>query len=260
MSQTAACCADFYEMDWVQDLLGDSLHPGGLDLSRRLWKSLALPPGARVLDVACGTGTSAVMVAQEGGARVVAVDFGAKNLASASARARQAGVASQLEFVEASATHMPLADGLFDAVLCECAVSTFDDKAAAASEFVRLLKPGGLLGISDMAVEREIPSDLNRILGPWTCVGDARSVSGYRELFTAAGLTEMSADDETESLREMLRDLKRKLVVAGLGGAIIGASGAPASLAEMRDLLKRARTLVDDGTVGYWRITFRKSA
>ncbi len=257
MSETAACCADFYEKDWVQELLGDSLHPGGIDLSRRLWRSLKLPVGARVLDVACGTGTTAVMMAKEGGARVVAVDFGPKNLARASDRAREMGVAKQLEFVEASALDMPLADNLFDAVICECAVSTFDDKPAAAAEFARVLKPGGLLGISDMALNEALPPDLGLILGPWTCVGDARNVDGYREIFADAGMEEVSADEETEALREMLRHIKRKVIAAGLGGVIMGASGAPASIAEIRDLLRRSRALVDAGTVQYWRMIFR---
>jgi len=256
MSVQAACCADFYAENWVQDLLGDSLHPGGIDLSRRLWRSLHMPPGAKVLDVACGTGTTAVMIAKESRARVVAIDFGGKNLARASTRAREARVATQIEFVEASATDMPLASSLFDAAICECAVSTFDDKPAAAVEIARVLRAGGKVAISDMVLTAPLPSDLAPILGPWTCVGDARPLSGYLEIFAAAGLGAISAENESETLHEMLRHIKRKLVV---GGLMAGASGAPVSLTEMRDLLRRSRELVDAGTVQYWRVVFEKS-
>ena len=66
-SMTAvACCAAFYEQDWVQAVLGDSFHPGGTDLTARLVRGLHLPPNARVLDVACGIGTQAIGLARRG--------------------------------------------------------------------------------------------------------------------------------------------------------------------------------------------------
>ena len=71
----AACCAQFYEQDWVQDLLGESFHPGGPDLSARLVHSLNLPEGARVLDVACGIGTTTLMMARQFGIDPVGIDF-----------------------------------------------------------------------------------------------------------------------------------------------------------------------------------------
>jgi arsenite methyltransferase len=58
--EVKACCAALYESDWARLLLGDSLHPGGLALTERLGSLLGLGPGDRVLDVACGPGTSAL--------------------------------------------------------------------------------------------------------------------------------------------------------------------------------------------------------
>ena len=50
--ETAACCAQFYEQDWVQTILGDSFHPGGVDLTGRLIDSLYIDKSETVLDVA----------------------------------------------------------------------------------------------------------------------------------------------------------------------------------------------------------------
>ena len=63
-SDVKACCVGAYQRDVVGLVLGDSYHPGGLALTRHLGRRLALAPGQRVLDVASGPGTSAVMLAR----------------------------------------------------------------------------------------------------------------------------------------------------------------------------------------------------
>jgi cyclopropane fatty-acyl-phospholipid synthase-like methyltransferase len=77
------CCAQLYESDLARFLLGDSFHPGGLALTRRLGELLHLGPQSRVLDVACGKGASAVFVAEHFGCEVVGVDYSDQNVAQA---------------------------------------------------------------------------------------------------------------------------------------------------------------------------------
>lgn len=260
MNQTAAaCCAEMYEKDWVQELLGDSLHPGGLELSRRLWKKLPLgQPSVRILDVACGTGTTAIALAKEHGAHVIAVDFGEANLAKGVARAEAEGVSELIEWVHADARDIPLEDGVVDGVVCECAVSTFQDKRAVIAEFDRVVRQGGVVVISDMVVTGELPQDLAGVLAPWTCVGDALDVIGYQRLFLDQGLRAICSADETYALSELLLDLKRKLVVAAMGGVTVGLKDMGLSVADARDLLARSREVVDAGTVQYARMCFSK--
>ena len=69
-----SCCAALYETDYARLLLGDSFHPGGLELTERLGKQLGLRPGQRVLDVASGTGATAVFLAERFGCHVVGLD------------------------------------------------------------------------------------------------------------------------------------------------------------------------------------------
>jgi SAM-dependent methyltransferase len=269
------CCATMYEKEWVQELLGESMHPGGLDLTRRLWRKLPLAQsGVRIADVACGTGTTAVALAVEHGARVVAIDLGADNLRKTEARAALAGVAVQVECVVADAISLPLADDALDGLICECAVSTFADKAAVITEFARVVRPGGVVVISDMVVNAPLPSDLAGLLAPWTCVGDALPVEGYQRLFIDAGLRAICSADETPALQDLLLDLKRKLVLAAVGAASVQArnrllrdpvGGMTAGLAELdlsveraRELLAESKAVVDDGTVQYARMCFSK--
>ncbi len=70
-----ACCAAAYEQDLVALLLGESYHPGGLDVTRHLARALQRRPGQRVLDVAAGPGATACLLAAEFGADVDGLDL-----------------------------------------------------------------------------------------------------------------------------------------------------------------------------------------
>ena len=87
------CCASAYQRDAVALILGDSYHPGGLDLTRRLARSLDLRPGEKVLDVASGPGTTAFLLASEFGVVVVPSIV---TLASGSARCTRRPCSSSL--------------------------------------------------------------------------------------------------------------------------------------------------------------------
>lgn len=250
-----ACCAAFYERDWVRAVLGDSFHPGGTDLSSRLARELHLPHGAKVLDVACGIGTTASLLAGTFGSEVVGLDASAANVA----RAEGLAPCGSVRFVTGDAAALPFPDDSFDAVVCECAVSTFADQPRVAAEFARVLKPGGAVGVTDMVVAGDLPGDIAGVIAPWTCLAAARSVIGYQSLFLSAGLCAVGYADESAALRKLVADLKRKLLVAGLGrslGAVPGLDGLDVS--RLRDLLDRAGGLVRDGTVQYARFTFSK--
>jgi len=98
-------------------------------------------PGDRVLDVACGTGIVARRAAARG-ATVVGVDVNAQMLDVA--RAADPAV----EWIEADATALPLADDAFDIVLCQQGLQFMPDPAAALAEMRRVLAPGGRLTVS----------------------------------------------------------------------------------------------------------------
>ena len=235
-----ACCAAFYEQDWVQAVLGDSFHPGGTDLTARLVRGLHLPPNARVLDVACGIGTTARLLARDFGLNVVGLDASAVNVTKAEGLLR----GETATFVTADAARLPFPDDSFDAVVCECAVSTFADQPRVVAEFARVLRPGGVVGVTDMVVEGELPEDIAGVIAPWTCLAAARSVVGYQSLLLSAGLRVVEYADESSALRKLVADLKRKLLVAGLGrslGAVPGLEGL--DVAGLRELLNRAGEL-----------------
>ena len=259
--ETAACCAQFYEQDWVQTILGDSFHPGGVDLTGRLIDSLHIDKSETVLDVACGIGTTSMMVGDRCGADVTGVDFSEVNVQRARESASEKNAAVQ--FKTGDAMNLPVDDTEVDNLICECAVSTFADQTAAVKDFYRVLKPGGLVAISDMVLNGHLPEKLQTLLAPWTCLASAKSAAGYQQLFLDNGFVVTGYEDESQALLDMVLDFKKKLLVAGLGKTLATADGVPDVLAsldlgELKTLLDEARQLVNDGVVGYCRMTFAK--
>ena len=251
----AACCAQFYEQDWVVALLGDHFHPGGLPLTDRLIGGLFAGPDAHVLDLACGTGFTARRIAQATEARVTGLDYSTVNLA----RARSASEGLEaVRFVQGEAQALPFEDATFDAAVCECAVSTFGKKPSVAAELARVVRPGGRLAISDMAVYGALPQDIAAFGQGWACVDDALTVEGYERLFVNAGFVHESTVDESAALTEMIFTLKKKLLIAGLGDVAGVLSGMGTDLPHLRAMLARAKALVEDGRIRYARLLFRR--
>jgi len=184
-----SCCAAVYGIDLVGLFLGDSYHPGGIELTRRLADLTAVQPGEHVLDVASGIGTTAIFLAAERHAAVVGVDLGAAQVAKATARAAAAGMSDRVRFEVGDAERLAFNDHTFDAVINECAFCTFPDKASAAREAARVLRPGGRLGLTDIWVNPDrLEPELAGLIGRIACIADARPVAELRAILETAGL------------------------------------------------------------------------
>jgi ubiquinone/menaquinone biosynthesis C-methylase UbiE len=206
------CCARFYEHDLVRLLAGDSLHPGGLTLTERLGVLLELTPRSRVLDVAAGTGTSAAFVAERFGCEVIGIDYGADNVEVATAAAAAKGLAARLRFERGDAEQLPADSGAFDAVVCECAFCTFPDKAAAAGEFARVLRPGGRVGLSDLTRGGVLPKEFDGLLAWVACVADALTPAQYSEYLHGAGIQVFHSEAHDNVLIEAVHQVRLRLL------------------------------------------------
>jgi arsenite methyltransferase len=213
-AQVKQCCANLYESDLARYLLGDSFHPGGFETTRRLADMVSLDSSSRVLDVACGKGTTAVFLAKEFGCEVVGVDYGGQNVEASRALVQSEKLEGRVQFERSDAERLPFADASFDAVICECAFCTFPQKALAAAEFFRVLRPGGRVGISDLTRTEVLPSDLDGLLAWIACIGDAQTVENYTAYFRRAGFSVDQVEPHHQALQEMVDQIRRKLLGA----------------------------------------------
>lgn len=249
------CCAAAYGSPAARVLLGDSFHPGGVALTRRLIRSLGLDDRSVAVDVACGPGTSALELARETGCAVIGVDLSAANVAEAKRAADVAGLAVRVSFLVGDAEALPLDTSSADGALCECALCTFPDKRTAVRELARVLKPGARLALSDMTADvARLPDEL-RTLQAWVaCIADARPFDEIAELLSGEGFVVESLDRHDDALAHLLDRVEARLKVLAMTAAM--SSG---DLELGSSLIKLARDAVAAGTLGYGSVIARRS-
>src|SRR3954451_16420472 len=134
-----------------------------LPLGPRLVDALETAAGARVLDVAAGTGNASIPAARRG-ARVTASDLTPELLEAGRRRAAVQG--AELEWVDADAERLPFDDASFDVVMSAIGVMFAPHHQQAADELVRVCRPGGTVGLLSWTPEGMIGA-LFRTIGPF---------------------------------------------------------------------------------------------
>src|ERR1700674_2541210 len=253
------CCAKLYESDLARILLGDSFHPGGLRLTERVGSRLNLAPESHVLDVASGNGTSAFFLTEHFGCHVVGIDYGSQNVAHASELASAKGLSSRVRFDRSDAEKLPFPDNAFDAIICECAFCTFPDKAKAAREFARVLRPKGQVGLSDLTRGPLLPKELDSLLAWIACIADAQSVESYAACLRGADLEVEIVEPHDDALTEMVQQIHTKLLGAEImvGLKKLNLPGVDFSQAKL--VAKSALATIRQAQLGYAIITASKS-
>lgn len=254
------CCARLYESDFAKILLGDSFHPGGLALTERLGVLLELGPDSRVLDVASGTGKSALLLAERFGCVVTGIDYSEANVALANEEAANKSVNSRVRFELGDAERLHFSDESFDAVICECAFCTFPDKATAAREFARVLRDRGHAGISDLTRSAELPKELDSLLAWIACIADAQTVESYVEYLEAAGFAVAPPEDHEGALLEMVRQIQGRLLVAEVSSALKKVDLSGVNLASAKQMANAALSAIRCHELGYSLLVGEKMA
>ena len=254
-----ACCADLYQSDLARLVFGDTLHPGGLGLTNRLGRLMAIHPGDWVADLASGRGSSALAMSRVFHCNVIGVEFGAVAVTQARDSALESN-ASGACFVRGDAEYIPLRSGRFGAVFSECSISLFSDKPATVRQIADLLRPGGRFGLSDVALDTgSLPSELDGTLGQLLCMTNALDVPGYQELLQDGGLDLVHSEDASGEIIKILDDVENKM---GALRAWQSLARPPDGQDEMLDkallLVSRLRQMVQDGELGYWLFVGQK--
>jgi arsenite methyltransferase len=133
----------------IWDQLGVTEHLGGLAATRRLLEFWRVTPWQRVLDLGCGTGCTACLLAKRYQVEVIAADISPSVLAWARKRVEEQGVSEHVTLVEADAHALPFPEGTCDAVIAE-SVLVFCDQPCVSAEVFRVLKRGGLFGDNEL--------------------------------------------------------------------------------------------------------------
>lgn len=253
-----SCCSELYELPVVEYLLGQSFHPGGPKLTRQLASATLISPKSEVLDIACGHGNSARIVAADFGALVTGCDLSAINLQRASTASAAAGLVSRTRFVRSNAEQLAFDNQSFDVALCECSLCLFENMDGALHEIFRVLKPGGRLGISDFFLNAPVPEILGGLLGQALCVANAQSASALQQAFERAGFQHIRLRTVNWALTEMMSRVRRKLAILASATATSNLS-LPAAWGDPAPVLGALDQFIAAGGTGYLIVTARKS-
>jgi SAM-dependent methyltransferase len=148
-----------------------------------------LRSGETVVDLGCGGGLDVFLAAAKVGpqGKAIGIDMTDEMLALA----RRNAAASQyknVEFYSATIDAMPLEDNSVDCVISNCVINLAPDKPAVFREMARILKPGGRVAVSDIALKQPLPDELASDLAAYVgCIGGAIQIEAYREGLLAAG-------------------------------------------------------------------------
>jgi len=155
----------------------------------------SLVPGETVLDLGSGGGFDVFIAAEKVGSegRAIGVDMTADMLAKARRNAEaytQRSGLRNVEFRLGEIEHLPVADGSVDVVLSNCVINLSQDKPQVWREVARVLRPGGRVSVSDLALFKPLPeairSSVRALVG---CVAGAVTVDETRRMLEQAGLT-----------------------------------------------------------------------
>lgn len=156
-----------------------------------------LRPGEVVVDLGCGGGIDVFLAAQRVGptGKAIGIDMTPEMIERARRNATEMQ-ARNVEFHLASIERLPLPTASVDCILSNCVINLVPDKAQAFREIFRVLKPGGRIALSDIALKQQLPpevaDDLDAYVG---CIGGAILISEYQERLREAGFEHIVVSD-----------------------------------------------------------------
>jgi arsenite methyltransferase len=168
------------------------IHMGGLDATHTLLGMCKVDATKRILDVGCGAGHTACLIAEQYSAHVHGVDISEVMIAKANDRAGRMGLTDRVEFRTADAYQLPFDDGQFDVVLIESVLTPLPgDKILALQEMIRVLRPGGLIGANETTVDAAAPPELLEAFDRHPATYGYFTADSLRKLFAQAGLQDI---------------------------------------------------------------------
>jgi arsenite methyltransferase len=157
----------------------------------------SLKPGETVVDLGSGGGLDVFLAAAKIGptGRAIGIDMTDEMLALARANAAKSGCAN-VEFYKATIDKLPLPDASVDCVISNCVINLATDKPAVFREISRVLKPGGRLAVSDIALKQPLPPEIGGDLMAYIgCIAGAISVEDYQNGLAQAGFAHVQVVD-----------------------------------------------------------------
>jgi SAM-dependent methyltransferase len=155
-----------------------------------------------VVDLGSGGGLDVFLASKMVGpqGRAIGIDMTPAMIERARANTKAGGYIN-VEFYESTIDQIPLPDASVDCVISNCVLNLAPDKPAVFREIARVLKPGGRVAMSDIALKRELPEDVAKSVAAYVgCIAGAILIDDYRNGLLAAGFEHVEIVDSGADL------------------------------------------------------------
>ncbi|MGE5610841.1 MAG: arsenite methyltransferase [Bacillota bacterium] len=162
----------------------------------------SLKPGEVVVDLGSGGGLDVFLAAQKVGpaGKAIGIDMTPEMIERAKAGAAMSGL-KNVEFHLATIDKLPLPDSSVDCIISNCVINLAPDKRAVFREIARVLKPGGRLAVSDIALKNPLPPEIAAHVAAYTgCIAGAILIDQYRQGLLDAGFAHVQVVDSGADL------------------------------------------------------------
>jgi SAM-dependent methyltransferase len=170
----------------------------------------SLKPGEVVLDLGSGGGFDVFIAGHKVGrkGRAIGVDMTPEMVAKARenvAAYRRTSRLDNVEFRLGEIEHLPVADASVDVVISNCVINLSPDKPQVWREIARVLKPGGRVAVSDIALKKRLPAAIaEKVEALVGCIAGAVLASATERMAREAGLVDVRLEPHDEYVRSML--------------------------------------------------------
>jgi SAM-dependent methyltransferase len=181
-----------------------------------------LRPGEVVVDLGSGGGLDVFLAARKVGptGKAIGIDMTPEMIERARENAKKQGLAN-VEFYLSTIDWLPLPSASVDCVISNCVINLVPDKTAVLREIFRVLKPGGRVAISDIALKKPLPPEVGTDLLAYVgCVAGAIPISEYVASLKSAGFAAVQVVDTKKNLNAYAQ-------VEGQGGCCAPAMEKP---------------------------------
>ena len=184
----------------LQATLGITNHMGGLKATKELAELCNINPETSLLNVGCGIGATSFYIADTYNCHVVSVDIREEMVARSKKTAQKKGITRHAEFLVADALNLPFKHNSFDVVISESVTAFVPDRQRAVTEYTRVTKPGGYIGLNEAAWITPPPQELVDYF--YSIMGvNPESPEGWEELLKGSGLHDIVVNSSKTTYR-----------------------------------------------------------
>lgn len=187
-----------YESEDIRNVTGDTIRPGGFELTNKVMKFCGFKIGDKVLDVGCGIGTTTAYLQSKYNLAAVGIDPSEKLLAEGEAKN------PNVKLYKGRGEELPFEKDEMNGVFCECTLSLMTDKDKVIEEIYRVLRHKGYLAISDVyAREPYYIKELEKFKIK-SCVRGLHDMKELKKKLMKKGFEIKLFEDHTDYLKKMM--------------------------------------------------------